>query len=123
MVFIIGGKSQGKSEFMKELANSEIKLGEEILFDEVKNAKAIDGLELLILRMINDGHSDEQIFNTTMSFSGEYISSAEIGGGVVSMEASERRYVELVGRISCEMAKRSDVVYRMYCGMTQKIKG
>lgn len=46
----------------------------------------------------------------------------EMGCGIVPIEKSDREYRELVGRISCLFAKQADEVYRVICGIPQKIK-
>lgn len=47
---------------------------------------------------------------------------AELGNGIVPMEPFERAYREAVGRIGCRLAKGSEAVYRITCGIEQRIK-
>ena len=47
----------------------------------------------------------------------------EVGCGVVPMEAFERQYREITGRILCGIAKKADTVYRVMAGIPVKIKG
>lgn len=46
----------------------------------------------------------------------------ELGCGVIPMEAFERRYRELVGRICCELAKEAREVHRVVCGIGTVLK-
>ncbi|MGN0371423.1 MAG: bifunctional adenosylcobinamide kinase/adenosylcobinamide-phosphate guanylyltransferase [Enterocloster sp.] len=46
----------------------------------------------------------------------------EIGCGIVPLEPFERRYREQTGRICCELAKRAEQVWRISCGLGQRIK-
>ena len=46
----------------------------------------------------------------------------EIGAGMVPMGKEERIYREMVGRITCEIAKQADEVYRIVAGCPMKVK-
>ena len=46
----------------------------------------------------------------------------EVGNGIVPVEKIERRYRDLCGRLLVEIASRSKEVYRVICGIGQKIK-
>lgn len=46
----------------------------------------------------------------------------EIGYGIVPVDAFERRYREETGRICCQAAREAAEVWRVCCGMGQRIK-
>ncbi len=46
----------------------------------------------------------------------------EIGNGIVPMDAFERKYRELTGRMLIELARDAQEVVRVICGIGQKIK-
>lgn len=46
----------------------------------------------------------------------------ELGCGVIPMEVFDRRYRELVGRTSCELAQKAKEVHRVVCGVGTVIK-
>ena len=46
----------------------------------------------------------------------------EVGCGVVPVEKEEREYREQVGRMQIVLAKASESVERVICGIAQKIK-
>ena len=50
------------------------------------------------------------------------IISDEIGCGIIPMSADERHLREFVGRIQCFLAEKADKVYRVVCGISQRIK-
>lgn len=50
------------------------------------------------------------------------IISDEVGNGIVPVDAFEREYRELTGRILIRLAGQADEVERVICGMGQKIK-
>jgi adenosyl cobinamide kinase/adenosyl cobinamide phosphate guanylyltransferase len=47
----------------------------------------------------------------------------EVGSGVVPVQPEEREWREAVGRLCCELAKRSDAVVRVFCGLPMYLKG
>ncbi len=51
------------------------------------------------------------------------IISDEIGNGIVPMDPFEREYRERVGRILIQLAQKAQEVWRVTCGIGQKIKG
>ncbi|MCR4940118.1 MAG: bifunctional adenosylcobinamide kinase/adenosylcobinamide-phosphate guanylyltransferase [Treponemataceae bacterium] len=50
------------------------------------------------------------------------IVSDEIGCGIVPMNAHDRRYRELTGRLQCLLAEKAEKVFRIVCGIAQRIK-
>lgn len=51
------------------------------------------------------------------------VTCAEVGGGVVPLDAGERAWREEVGRMSCELAGRAECVVRTVCGIPIALKG
>ena len=49
--------------------------------------------------------------------------ATEIGGGIVPMDAGERRAREAAGRLACLLAARADTVIEMFCGIPTVLKG
>lgn len=50
------------------------------------------------------------------------IISDEIGCGIVPVTEADRNYREITGRLLCGIAEKAESVYRMTCGLVQKIK-
>ena len=46
----------------------------------------------------------------------------EIGYGIVPLDKKEREYREFVGRVCTALAKESDEVYRVICGIGSRLK-
>ena len=46
----------------------------------------------------------------------------ELGCGIVPVDAFDREWREVTGRICCELAKRAQAVYRMTCGIPARLK-
>ena len=110
MILIIGGAYQGKADFAKTLAEEEhllLNVHERIRAD-LAEGKSRDEAETALW-----GQIDEE----------SVLTADEVGCGVVPMEAFERQYREITGRILCGIAKKADTVYRVMAGIPVKIKG
>ena len=53
----------------------------------------------------------------------EIVIATEVGGGVVPVQAEQRRAREAAGRLACLLAARADTVVRVCCGLPQLLKG
>ncbi len=124
MVFIIGGAFQGKLDFVLKEYNiakndiffagkGEILPDREIIcgFHMLVKDWLINGLDPIneTIRLIENGNID-------------IIISDEIGGGIVPVDAFERKWREETGKCSCAVAKKAGRVIRIYAGIPQVIK-
>jgi len=50
------------------------------------------------------------------------IISAEVGYGLVPIDAFERKYREAVGRVNCYLAGEAEQFYRVVCGEGERLK-
>ncbi len=106
MKLVVGGMHQGKTSFAHTLSE-----------------QVCDDLQLLIRGWMEQGENcQEHLGQIETEYAEGVIVVAEIGCGLVPMDAFEREYREVVGRISCELAARADEVYRMTCGLATRIK-
>ncbi len=46
----------------------------------------------------------------------------ELGCGIVPMDKADRQWRETTGRLLCFVAEQADEVYRLICGIPQRIK-
>ena len=53
----------------------------------------------------------------------DVVIATEVGGGVVPMEAEQRRAREQAGRLACLLAERAGTVVQMFCGIPTALKG
>lgn len=106
MVLVVGGSAQGKYAFAKSLSE-----------DVVKDLHTQ-------IRMCMERGEDPWTFaeQVLATHSQGVITIAELGCGLIPTDAFERDYRETVGRISCELAKKADAVYRVCCGIPVQIK-
>jgi adenosylcobinamide kinase/adenosylcobinamide-phosphate guanylyltransferase len=134
---VIGGKAQGKLAFAETLLP-----GAEIIDGGAwrqachgTNLKKSSGqgqqvivnhLHLLIRAELMDECTQEEILAELLQFADGcgtcMFICDEIGNGIVPMDAFERKWREQTGRILCGIAARADEVWRVFCGLPQKIK-
>lgn len=126
MVLVIGGKSQGKTEFAKRMFPEFVVLDGPSLPEIFPCEEEIiwDGFNHSIRKLVEE-KTDEEIVSQVedlISKKSVVIISDEVGNGIVPLEKIERRYRDLCGRLLVEIASRSKEVYRVICGIGQKIK-
>ncbi len=141
MILIFGGAYQGKTDFARKtfgLSNKDIfdcgelgckdacakdGKGSWKLCAEAREAKAICGLEKAFLAFVKAGvepkaflaEHKEQLKDKIMIIN-------DISQGVVPVDPDLRAWREAVGRAMLWMASESDQVYRVFCGMEQRLK-
>ncbi len=111
MVLIIGGAFQGKYSWAAARY-------------EEKNIW--NNFHLFVSEKLAAGKSAEEIKVETMNKIAANVRlvviSDEIGCGIVPLTEEDRNYRELTGRLLCQIAENAEAVYRMTCGVAQKIK-
>ena len=135
MIFVIGGVHQGKLDYTLKLTkfNNEdvidcLNIGS-LKIDEVltDNRPVVYNFNILIKELLklydNEDVVKEKINSMLKNNRKSVIISNEIGFGIVPIDKFERRYRELTGRICCKVAKESEEVHRVMCGIGTVIKG
>lgn len=125
MILVTGGKSQGKLKFVIEhFKPNEIIDGSDCVLSILKNAECVMNYQLLIKRLMLENRDTVEF---TKKFCAEnqnaVIIMNEVGSGIIPIEKLEREWRENVGRCGCIIAKNSDTVIRMTCGIPTVIKG
>lgn len=106
MVLVVGGMHQGKYVFARSLSEDVVK----DLHTEIR--RCMEGGEdpWALAEQVRSSHPQG------------VVTMAELGCGLIPADAFERDYREAVGRISCELAKHADAVYRVCCGIATRLK-
>ncbi len=124
MKMITGGAYQGKTEFVKKHFGCEILDGESCDFEDVFTAECVSEFHQLVKRLIE---KNEDVITYTERLCSEnpdlIVIINEIGCGIVPLEKSDRIWREQVGRAGSLIAKNSDTVVRLICGIPTVIKG
>ena len=131
MIFVIGGVHQGKLDYTLKLTkfNNEdvidcLNIGS-LKIDEVltDNRPVVYNFNILIKELLklydNEDVVKEKINSMLKNNRKSVIISNEIGYGIVPIDKFERRYRELC----CQVAKESEEVHRVICGIGTVIKG
>jgi len=133
MILIVGGVFQGKQEYAENLVlekgfdnNVNIWLGiNRLVMSYLKSGLDTKNKEKNLINN-NDTYMIEaikKIINEEMSKSKNCIIIAdEAGMGIVPIAKLEMDYREVLGRLLCDLAKQADEVYRVVCGIGQRIK-
>lgn len=103
MIFVVGGIASGKRTFARGLGFAE----SECAFDVHELARDAE----------NEADLAEALAGKAV------VTCAEVGSGIVPLDADERAFRERVGRLSEALAQRASVVVRMVCGIPVVLKG
>ncbi|MDE5770809.1 MAG: bifunctional adenosylcobinamide kinase/adenosylcobinamide-phosphate guanylyltransferase [Ruminococcus sp.] len=125
MKLITGGAYSGKTAFaVSEFGISDIKDGAECSISEIFNAECIRNYHIFVRRLI-EANTDPVEFTLKLCSDNNNITVImnEIGCGIVPIEKSERLWREKCGKCGCIIAKNSDIVVRVICGIGTYIKG
>lgn len=132
MKLVIGGYAQGKLNFvLSKYQIPENAVWDGLLPDNSSFQEKEPNRQIIIHhfhqwvknRMSEGGCPEEEIFLFLEHCENCIIISDEIGNGIVPMDPFERDYRERVGRILIQLAEQSEEVWRVLCGIGQKIKG
>ena len=114
MILITGGNGQGKHAFAKTLVS------------EKSESRIVSQYHLFLRMRMQEGASEEALLQETEAFCKEHpdaiVVTEEVGCGVVPMDGFERKWREVCGRASVILADRSEQVYRVICGIPQRLK-
>lgn len=127
MVFVTGGNSQGKLDFVKgsfHVSENDIADGADCAFEEAFDKPVLNRLHLLVKRMMDAGAEPDELINKGVKQNpGIIILCDELGCGIVPLKKEDRDLREKVGRLQCNLAGKASAVYRVCCGIGTLIKG
>lgn len=124
MILITGGAFQGKKEFALTLVKDGcIVEGDQLNEETIRGADIAADFHLYIRRLLQEGRNAREEAAALLKGQDRLILTVdELGCGIVPIDAFERNYRETTGRISCELAKQAEAVYRVQCGIGVRIK-
>lgn len=126
MMLIIGGSHQGKLEFAR--ARYGLADGEVFLCDADTDAldpsrRCVAYVERWVLNRLRAGADPEAEIEALLpALQGAVVIATDISSGVVPMDPLMRAWRETCGRVSARLAARSDEVWRLFCGLPQRLK-
>lgn len=105
--------------------NSDIRIveGETASLTQLQHADIISHFHLWIRALLKEGKEPCFLVEELLKRNPQVvIVLTQLGCGVVPMDAFDREYREIVGRIGCLLAKKAKAVYLVNCGITKQIK-
>ena len=125
MVLIFGGAYQGKLDFaMKKfnIKDTDIFTCTEDSFPDFSK-KIIDRAELFFLKCVKDGIEPRDILCENINMLQDKIVIArDISQGIVPIDPVQRAWREASGRAMMYLAGDAEEVYRVFCGLSEKLK-
>lgn len=126
MRLIVGGAHQGKLAYALAVANilpEQVAQGGTCTLPDAKNSKVLCGLHLLVRQILRQGGDPSAYLEELLLCNPEIIIiTDEIGCGVIPVDAFEREWREVTGRLCCTLAQRASRVERVFCGIATTIK-
>ncbi len=131
MIFVIGGRAQGKTAYSLDLwkkahSSDEIRIADgnvECSKQTLMQADLITHFELLVRCEMKSGRDPYALAEQLMQNNPDVIVTAdEIGCGIVPVDAFEREFRETDGRVCQKIAAYASQVHRVVCGIGTRIK-
>lgn len=138
MILIVGGAYQGKLTWVKEhYPEVDWIDGETCAEEELYRCQGIFHFHKYLERLMR-GHYDAKEENVDSIDAFAWVADIadrlyrenpemvivtdEVGYGIVPMDPFARTYREVVGRVCTKLARNSEAVYRVICGIEMKLK-
>jgi adenosyl cobinamide kinase/adenosyl cobinamide phosphate guanylyltransferase len=128
---IFGGAYQGKVDFAKDkfsISDSDIyvcPLDKSDIFNDnsFRSAKAVCHLERLILTLTKEQQEAKEVFiRYNNLLQNKILILDDISQGIVPMDPILRQWREATGRAMLYLSKEAKEVYRVFCGIGEKLK-
>ncbi len=131
MIFITGGRAQGKSAFARALYRerygvqaARVADGRKDAPEEALRAPLVLHLELFVRKLMEQGEDPNLFIERFLRENPDAVAAAdEVGCGIVPMEAFERSFRDAAGNAAVRLAASSILVYRVLAGIPVLIKG
>lgn len=125
MILIFGGAYQGKLDFAKEKFN----ISDEEVFECTEkdepdfSRRAIYKAELFFLKCVKENIEAANFLREKReSLRDKIIIADDISQGIVPVDPVHRAWREACGRAMMYLSGEADEVYRVFCGLSQRIK-
>jgi len=126
MILIIGGSYQGKLDFARQrfrLAGDDIQLCHEATDALDFSRRCIAYIDRFALNRVRAGVEPAQALGADPGLYEDAVFIAnDVSGGVVPMDPVLRAWREACGRMNLRLANEADEVWRLFCGIPQRVK-
>ena len=126
MIFIIGGSYQGKLDFAREhcrLSENEIEICTEATAAPDAGKRCIARIEEYALNAVRAGREPADWFRAHRDeLKDSVLIATDVACGVVPIDPQLRAWREACGRMNSYLAGQADEVWRLFCGLPQRLK-
>ena len=126
MVLIIGGSHQGKLDFARErfgLSDADVYLCDEHTEEIDASRRCIARVDRWALNRLRAGADPiAEMESILPQLKDAVVIVTDISAGVVPVEALMRAWREACGRLTASLAGEADEVWRLFCGLPQRLK-
>ena len=116
MILVFGGNYQGKTAFAERL------IGEIEAECDISPVSVPDFSEEIREAMERGEDPDAYLEKRLPELAGRVVVMSDHSQGLVPMEAEQRAYREACGRAMIRLARESEEVYRVFCGIGTRLK-
>ena len=124
MIFIFGGRCQGKLQFAKQKFGENLSVCclKENKIESIASFDIITNIEETVKMLLKEGQKPSEFFKKNIDvFENKIIIGNEIGCGIVPVDEFEREWRDETGWVYQLLSKNSKEVYRVWCGIGKKI--
>lgn len=126
MVFIIGGRYQGKLDFAREkygLSDGDIQICDGSTQALDPSRRCVAYVERWALNRLRAGADPVAELEALLpELESAVVISTDISSGVVPVDPLMRTWREASGRVNALFAARASEVWRLFCGLPQRLK-
>jgi len=126
MILIIGGSYQGKLDYARQrfgLSDDEIQVCDEVTSTLDFSRRCVAYIDRFALNRVRSGSEPAEALGTDPGLYRNVIFIAnDISCGVVPMDPVLRAWREACGRLNMKLAGQAEEVWRLFCGIPQRIK-
>lgn len=123
MILVFGGTYQGKLDYVRN------NFGIDKISDCSDGSRpdfasdAVYGIDGFVLQCVRDGVEAAEIFREEKELWQEKILiMTDVSQGLVPMEAEQRAFREMNGRLMLYLAAEAEQVHRVFCGLGKRVK-
>ena len=126
MILIIGGSYQGKLDFARnryDLTDDEIQFCDETTDALDFSRHCIAYIDRFALNRIRtEAEPAEALGADPGLYKNAIFIANDISGGIVPMDPALRAWREACGRMNLKLAREANEVWRLFCGIPQRVK-
>lgn len=134
MILVIGGSQQGKLNWAMQnfgYTPEQVLNGRDLALQPeqplpMAGFQVLNHMEVLLGNALKQGWQSGELLalqTSLLQLPEDFVVICNsVGGGLVPVERFDREWRELVGRTCCALAAESSEVWRIFCGLPQRLK-